>query len=277
MMKMKKYLILLLLVLLLMSCLPASAAQNRRLTLERAVMINDNQIVLEFSEPVAYALHAKYLPYSCIRMVTDTGGVGVVGQADTNDPNNIGKYLQWGGRLQFVDDKHDRVVWTFNNMGHLGCNSAADVMARTGLLGLEKFQKYHMVFCIEELPDEEPATDAKVINITTADGEVFLQPTRCQGWEAVLVPITINRGYAVNAEKFEDVGTGQSGFKVTYDAPVLALGNLEPLADTTEKINVETVVRNEPIMVAAILGGSLLVSTALIVVSVLLRKKKKAV
>lgn len=276
-MKMKKCLILLLVVLLLMSCLPASAAQDRKLTVERAIMINDNQIVVEFSEPVAFSLHARYAPYVCIRMVSDTGGVSVVAAADTDDPNNIGKHLQWGGQLQFVDDKHDRAIWTFSNVGHLGCNSAADVMARTGLLGLEKYQKLHTVFCIEELPDEEPATDAKVINITTADGEVFLQPTRCQGWEAVLVPITINRGYAVNPEKFESIGSGQSGFKVTYETPVLALGNLEPLADTTEKINVETVVRNEPIMVAAILGGSLLVSAALIVVSVLLRKKKKAV
>ena len=92
-----------------------------------------------------------------------------------------------------------------------------------------------------------------------------------------MLPITVDRSYTVNPEKFEDVGTGQSGFKVTYDAPILTLGDLEPLADTAEKMQVETVVRNEPIMVAAILGGSLLVSAALIVVSVLLRKKKKAV
>jgi len=271
-MKMKKMIIALLLVVLLASvCVQAS---DRKLTLDRAIAISDTQIILEFSEPIAINKYETNSgPFVVVRYVNSGGGVYRI--MDDKSPD-YGTYLQWTGALNYVDSKHDRLVFTVYG-SVFGVNTLSGIFNYEGKLA--EFKDCNIVMTVEELPYDYGVghySDNTICNITTKDGEIYLTPTRHVGYEACNIPIEINHRYPVDLTMME--GTEEKAEPVTYDY------SLVTLADGTERFEKETditsimdVKKNNPLIVAAILGGSSLVCLGLIVVAVIMSKKRKAV
>jgi hypothetical protein len=90
---------------------PVAAADT--LTLNRAVAINDNQIVLEFSEPIAVNLNGSNRgPWCALRLVGENDTLAWSGGAE-----NAGTALQFPGTMMFLDSKHDRIIWSMTPGG----------------------------------------------------------------------------------------------------------------------------------------------------------------
>lgn len=272
-MKIKRIITALLLAILLLGALPVAAAE-RELVCEAMYQVNDTQIVIEFSEPVALNLHgSNYGPYVALRMVNTTGGTTRI----TNLKSRYyGEIMQWDGTLRYLDSKHDRLIWTFNDFGHCGAQSITDVRNRVGELGEDAYSSYVMTLVMEEVPFTEPATDLAVCNITTEDGEVFLTPTKPTGWEKVIMEPELHFGYAFDEALIEGISKSNSSFHFEHEGSLIAPGELEPLSQEPQAVTVQ-VIKNDPIVIAAILGGCALVCVILIAVALVIRNKRKAV
>ncbi len=262
-MNIKKIIVALLLMLTMLACLPVSAAEERRLTLDRVVQINDMQLILEFSEPVAINYHdVNRGPYCVVRIRKANQGVTRVsgGQYDQ-------QYLQWDGSLQYVDSKHDRLVWTMTN-GKIDANSITDILNYNGYL--QNYKEQLVSFTIEEVPYDQSGgyTNNAINNIPTEVGEVYLTPARPANWESVNMPIEVNFNYDVDLSHVESVARPE-----TYDHALMEQGIGAVVEETPAMTQV---VKNDPLILAAILGGGALVCAALIVVAVVISKKRKA-
>lgn len=267
---MKKISIALLATLMLLMLIPVSAAE-RTLTLDRVVQINNNQLVLEFSEPIAVNLKGEnYGPWCAIRL-NDGSGQPV----RINDDTSVyyGEYLQWAGSIQFTDSRHDRLHWTLSDLGHIGVNSITDISSFSGALA--DFSHLQVAFALEEVPYDAEAVyvDNAVCNITTADGEVYLRPTLPNGWEKCNLPITVNYGYRVDLSALESVEIAK-----TYDYDLVVNGSAldieENVDEQSPEVQLVRSLRNDPLILAAIIGGSVVLSTLLIVIGVIIKKKK---
>ena len=268
---MKKILIVLLIMTLLAGvCVQAA---DRKLTLDRAVAISDTQIILEFSEPIAINKYeSNYGPWIAIRYVRSDGGVYRI--MDDKSPH-YGTYLQWNGAVNYVDSKHDRLVFTLQG-------SVFDVDTLTGIFSyqgkLEEFKDCNIVICVEEVPFDTAGhySDNAISNITTRDGEVHLTPTRHVGYEACNIPIEVNYGYRVDLSMMEVTAEKREPISVDYSLVTLADGT-EQLEEETDAPTIMDVKKNNPLLVAAILGGGAIVCLGLIVVAVIMNKKRKVV
>lgn len=277
-MKIRKIIALFLLAALLLAGLPVSAAE-RKLTLDRAVQINETQIVLEFSEPIALNLNAKYGPYFALRLV------------DAGQPTTItniksvyyGEYLQWPGTVKYVDNKHDRLIWTMNGPA-IGVGTISGVVNHIGELA--EYAHLPATFTLEEVPvsTEEMFVDNKICNVTTRDGQVYLTPTLPTGWEKCNVLIEKDFEYEV------DLSHTESTFEyMSYQGQDLVMnGSLmevekpttdseEVLQEVQKEIQTIRVSKNDPMWIAGILGGGTLVLVVLVVIGLVVRKKRKAV
>lgn len=260
-MKVKQIIIALLLAVLLLACLPVSAAEERKLTLDRVVQINDMQLILEFSEPIAINYHdVNRGPYCIVRIRKANQGVTRVsgGQYDR-------QYLQWDGMIQYVDSNHDRLVWTMTS-GKIDANSITDIRNFNGYL--QNYKDQLVSFTIEEVPYDQSGgyTNNAINNITTEDGEVYLTPTRPAGWESVNMPIEVDFNYDVDLSHVEAVTRPE-----TYDFALMEKGT----GQTTQAETAIGIVANNPLVVAAILGGGAVVCVGLIMVAVVITKKRK--
>ena len=261
-MKMKKIWIALLLMLTILASLPVLAAEERKLTLDRVVQINDMQLILEFSEPVAINYHeVNRGPYCVIRIRKPNQSVTRVsgGQYDK-------QYLQWDGSLQYVDSNHDRLVWTMTS-GKIDGNTITEIRNFNGYL--QNYKDQIVSFTIEEVPYDQTGgyTNNAINNITTEDGEVYLTPTRPANWESVNMAIEVDFGYDVDLSHVESVARPE-----TYNYALMEKGE----GATAQPDAATVVVANNPITVAAILGGGALVCAALIAVAIVIAKKRKA-
>lgn len=268
-MKMKKIIIALLAVLMILACLPVSAAE-RELTFERAVQINDTQLVLEFSEPVAINLHnSNYGPYIVIRLVNSAGGTTRFDRADVMHPQ-FNTHLQWTGSLQYLDEEHDRLLWTITGTT-VGVTTITDIVNYSGELA--DYTDRRVAIAIEEVPFDQTTVTANnaIDNITTEDGEVYLTPTYPSGWERVVAPFEVNFSYPTDLSDVQPIGqTKQDAF--TEDI----LGHGEYVEPEPEEIPVTRVLKNNTMIVVAILGGCVLLSVLMIVISLVVRKKRRA-
>ncbi len=273
-MNIKKIIVSLLLVALMLACLPVSAAE-RKLTCDAVYQVNDMQIVIEFSEPIAFNLNGSNAgPGVMLRMLSNIGSMAHV--SDIKSPN-YGNPMQWNGTLQYLDSKHDRLIWTFTQIGYMGCQSIADIQNRVGELGEPAYDSYVLAFVIEEEPFIKPGTDLGICNITTEDGEVALTPTKPTGYEKLAIEPVINYSYPIDKNKIEGITRGSSSFTFEYDGgSVINPGELESLSKENEELKME-VVKNDPIILAVILGGSVLLCALLIVAGIVVRKKRKVV
>ena len=262
MMKMRKILTAMLLVIVLLATLPVAAQEKRVLTLDRAVQINDTQIVLEFSEPIAVNYHGSNTnPWIAIRM-------GQSCYADVCD--ECGGHLQWWGGYEYVDSKRDRLLFTM--LPNMGIDNINDIRNRAGKLAHHK--DLNLWFCIEETPYNADIAyvDNKVCNITTLDGEVYLTPTFSEGYEKCNVALDVDFNYEIDFGKVMDLGG------TVIDRTLLVGGETISIEAPIENEDVPTtVVRNNPIIVALMLSGGALLAVILLGIGVLVRKKKKAV
>ena len=281
-MKMKRFIITLLLLAILLSCVGVSATE-RRLTMDRAIMINDSQIVVEFSEPIAMNKFETHpwatAPWISVRLVDSSGGLQRI--TDAKSPYYDVR-TQWAGSVMYVDSKHDRLIFTFTEDA-LGVNTLMGVINREGLLA--DFEKCNVVFSLEEVPYDAAGhySDGRVCNVTTRDGEVYLTPTRFNGYESCNIPIEIDYNYKVDLSATEPT---QEKKEIVFDYSLAAVADDATIADEAaeeaERLDIQQekpmdrVLKNDPILVAAILGGSALLSLLLVVIAVVIRKKRRA-
>lgn len=271
-MKLKRIIIALLVVLLCLGCLPVQATEDNTLKIERAVMINDKQIVIEFSEPVAFNFHEKNRgPHIAVRLIDALGRLIKFTKCDILDPY-YGMNMQWNGTHQFVDSKHDRIIWTISDR-NLGMENIRQIIDYQERLAPYK-DKNRVVIVIEEVPYDTNAayTDNTICNITTADGKHYLTPLMPDGWERTNTPLTIDYSYRVDPSKFESV---EQEKKIPNP---LAKGNgvvIEDLKETEEP-TVTQVVKNNSAIAAGILGGGIVLSVGLAALVIGIKKRKAA-
>lgn len=272
-MNMKKILSMLLLMAVLLTGFTVSAAE-RKLTLDRAVQINSTQIILEFSEPIAINKYQEnFGPWIAIRLLTD-GQPTVVSDAKSL---YYGQHLQWGGSVEYVDSKHDRLVWTINQSA-IGVDTIEEIRNYAGELA--NYKHLPMALTLEEYPydTDHRFTDNAICNVTTRDGSVYLSPTLPYGWEKCNMLIEVDDSYPVDLSATESVVEG-----ISFDRQLLFRGSevdaKEPVDEPVTVPREEPVfmLKNEPRIIAAILGGSVAVFVLLFAIALIVRKKRKGV
>lgn len=274
-MKLKNILVPLLMVIALLCCLPAQAAE-RQLTVKRAIQINDKEIVIEFSEPIALNYHQTNRgPHMALRVTNAAGNIQRYKEEILHPSYDA--VLQWNGTIQFVDEKHDRLIWTLTD-GTFGCSSVTQILNWEGLHGVYK-DKYFVTFGIEEVPYDTtvPTADGKLCNITTADGEVYLTPLYLSGWEACNLPVEVNFGYKVDRSQFNPSESINEIKGITKNPISEGNGPIEEIMDDPmDEIQVTQVVQNNPFVIAIILGAGVAVAVLLVLVITLIKKRKAA-
>ncbi len=183
---------------------PVSAQEDRTLTVDRVVQISDYDIVIEFSEPIAFNLHdsSSRGPWVSLRIVN----AGMVIQFDSGMVD-IGNALQWMGSLAFTDETHDKLIFSIEP-STFGVKNINDITSFKGELA--KFRAGNQVhFVIEEIcfRQDIPFSNGCLDNITTADGEVYLWGNRHSPgtYDAVSLPIEVDYTYQVDMTKLESI------------------------------------------------------------------------
>ena len=222
---MKKWLaILAVAVLALGLALPAAAADELKLT--RAVKINDTQIVLEFSAPVAVNLHEENRgPFMAIRYTDEQQNLQWDGAENQGIPR------QFEGSWEFVDETQDKIIWTLNENGLFGFVTIDEIMNFEGEAAPWNWCK--VMFCMEEVPYGENVGvgNGKLNNVTTLDGETELSGTRQKPgwWDGLYAEIEVDDDYVLSS------GGGQQGTQTPTgsDNPPIAIGET-PIASVPE-------------------------------------------
>lgn len=271
---MKKFLLVVLVILMLGMAVSVHAQERRDLTLDRAVIISDTEIVLEFSEPIVLnKFQSSRGPWLDIRIVDKWDSTRY-----TYDSHGVGTAIQWDGTTQWVDEKHDRILFTLTEE-RLGCNTLSEIMSFSGELAEFKDNGWKAIITIEEVPSTTPAADGRVENITTLDGEVYLWPTRPTGWEAANMDLTsdiIDYSYHIDRSRLLPF----SGADQSWDFDIVSVGDGPEFEEINTELQTEivqqTVIRNNPLRIVLILGVGLGVAVISSVVILVVQKKRKA-
>lgn len=242
------------------------------LTVKRAVQVSKNQIVLEFSEPIAIGLTQSRGPFVGLRLVKKGGNAAI--RTDDDRTN-----LQWLFSTQFLDAKHDRLLLTMSASA-LEITNIDDIRNYSGELARYADRGWEMRLVIEEIPDDKTNySDGGVCNITTPDGLKVLFPTHISGYESVSVLVEKDLTYPVDETKTEStqviVGLDADTILIVDGAEYLEVKNEE---DQNAQVIVKTVevVKNNPLVVGLVLVGSVLVAAAIVLIPLLINKKRKA-
>ena len=263
---MKKILTCLMLAMLLFSLATSVAAQDAPiLKLDRVVQISDTELVFEFSEPVVINKLDPNSngPFVGRRVVDKKGGVQHIGEDATL------VYLQWKGSLSYVDNKHDRILWTMSGQA-LGLTTIPEVLAwKAELADFRESCQIRLV--IEEIPYNKGVSDRDggVFNITTEDGSRNLFATHITGWESTQMPLEKQYNYEIDRAALESIRLP------LYEGTVLYNGvEYQALAeDAGVQTVTRTVVRNQPLVIVAILGGGILLGLLVLVAAAVMGKK----
>ena len=272
-MKLKKKIVFLLVVVLFLGCMPAYATQENTLKIERAVLINDTQVVIEFSEPIAFNFHQKNRgPHIAIRLIDSHGYMIKHTRCEVTDAY-YNRNMQWNGSHQFVDDQHDRIIWTIAD-GNLGMKNIKEILNMSGRLEPYK-GKNRVVIVIEEVPYDTNVTytDNAICNVTTDDGKHYLTPLMPAGWERTNTPLTIDYTYHVMPSKFESVERDAN-----MPNPLsMGDGRFELESETkVDESGPNLVVKNNPAIATGIIIGGIVLASAMAIVIVWLKKRKAA-
>lgn len=254
----KSILTFLLIFVVMLGFLPAQA-QEEFVTLDRIVQVNDTQIVLEFSEPVRINTKA---PHVDIRVVNQN----INWPIRTKD----GHYLQWLGNMSYADDKHDRIVWTLREGGLFGLTKIDDILNWNGEMEQFHVGANRVIFDLEDLAFNVDTSmrNGRIDNIVSADGKRYLHPMIPAQPEACHFNITKDYSYRIDASKFESLYN-----QPQYEGSILFDGSEIEREPIPEDVTVD-MVKNDPIIVAAILGGATVFGVLLVVVALVIRKKK---
>ena len=125
---------------------PGKEVTDEDLHAKRAVMINENTIVIEFSAPVEFSGDH---PFNGIRLTDSTFGV----RRGTVD--GIEDYLQWTGSLKVYSKDPSKIIWTFNEKGDSwtkfkGMFPELEPIVDKSDERLVQFTKYTPYFCSKE-------------------------------------------------------------------------------------------------------------------------------
>lgn len=242
------------------------------LTVKRVVQVGKNQIVVEFSEPIAVALTQARGPFMALRLVTKGGNAAI----KTDDGKS---YLQWLFSAQYLDSKHDRLLCTMSSVA-LGVDTIDGIRTFQGELAQYANRNWELRFVIEEYPDDKTNySDCGVCNITTPDGSKMLFPTHIGGYEAVASLVEIDLNYAFDPTLAEST---QIVVGLDADTIVMIDGAEYRAAQEEEDDTVDTIVKtveivkNDPLVIALVLGGGVLLSLVIVLIAVLVTKKRKA-
>lgn len=241
------------------------------LTVKRAVQVSKNQVIVEFSEPIAVALTQARGPFIALRLVSKGGNAAI----RTNDDKG---YLQWQMGAQFVDSKHDRLLLTMSTVA-LEVDTIDGIRSFEGALAAYAGRNLELRLVIEEYPDDRTNySDCGVCNITTPDGKKVLFPTHVSGFEAVSVILERDLKYGFDPNLLEStqaiIGLEADTIVMydgaTYESKQVAVDE-KPVIIKTEEV-----VKNDPLVMALVLGGGLLIGLVAVVVAICVSKKRKA-
>lgn len=274
------------LLLSLLLPMQANEPKTRTVYLEGAYKVNEKQIVFDFSEPIKVN---QKLPWTDVRMTNKQGGI--IGKYD-KDGVRVGNYLWTAIDIRYVDQSHDKLLFTM--VGSMwGCDGITDLLTGNGTFHEEpekdaEIKKnladgtYRFLLGMEELflvTKYEYMADGMVKNFCAeADETVYLKPTRLTSGECVhswldeLQPLPSS--IKIDESKAEPLIKNQS-----WDFDIMAQGKYLPGEEPAEDLSAdsETVkqVKNDPLIIAIILGAGVLVGITMIVIGVLMTKKKK--
>ena len=254
-----------LMLCLLVGLLPAQAEEFKAVDLVAAYRISDNRAVFEFSEPIKLG---GTLPCIDVRMTSTLGGI--IPKRD--EAGNLVDYYRWRSlNYQYLDHEHDKIVLTlggatFDDLyaGNWdGCTAAIK----------EKIDKgtYRFLIGIEEeylTSPNEQLRDGMLKNLVSeADPNVYVWPNRLDAgecaywWVDELLPKPAD--LVVDEAKFESMsGKGQD-----WDHEIIKLAAAE------ESIPEQLVVKNDPLVIAAILSAGVLVVLVVLIVTLLSKRK----
>ncbi len=242
------------------------------LTVKRVVQVSNTQVVIEFSEPIAVALTQARGPFLALRLVTKGNNAAIRSDDDT-------EHLQWQFSAQFLDSKHDRLLCTMSTVAQ-GVNTIDGIRNFAGNLSQYASRNWEMRFIIEEYPDDRNNyADCGVCNITTPDGSKVLFPTHVGGFEAVALLVEKDLNYAFDPNLVEptQVMAGLDADVIVMMDGAEYLAMREDEEDATQPIvNLVEVVKNDPMIIALMLGGGLVVGALAVLIAVLVSKKRKA-
>lgn len=154
------------------------------LTIKSAAAINDTQVVLEFSGPIAINLQEENRgPFMAIRYVDESGNLVWSGEPEESTS------LQFEGSYTYYNDEHTQILWTMNEASTLHANTLTDVLTYAG--ELSAYSDSDIMFCIEEVPYADiDMGNALICNITNENGTVHLAATKLGGWDGTYVTLT---------------------------------------------------------------------------------------
>jgi len=245
--------------------------QEDWLTVKRAVQVSKNQIVVEFSEPIAVALTQARGPFIALRLVTKGGNAAI----RTDDDKG---YLQWQFGAQYVDSKHDRLLLTMSTVA-LEVDTIDGIRNFEGALAAYAGRNLELRLVIEEYPDDKANySDCGVCNITTPDGKKMLFPTHIGGYEAVsvLVEKDLNYAFDPNLAESTQVAVGlDADTIVMYDGATYQ-SDQDKDDESSAIVKTEEVVKNDPLIMVLLLGGGLLIGLVAVGVALLVGKNRKA-
>ena len=202
----------------LLTALPV-AAEDSAVTLERVVQINDYQLVLEFSQPIAFNYYSlSNGPFWAIR-ITDAS-YKLQKSGNTN--------LQWPGVLTYADAYHDRLLFTLSS-SRLGIDTITGIMNFEGQLSA--FKGSLVTFCFEEVPGgQSQGNDGFVGNVYDSIGMVQLAANRKGTVDGLYVPIEKDFSYSIDFSATEGIPNARVDAEVYVDTlpPETQLGTSEP-------------------------------------------------
>jgi hypothetical protein len=263
-------------VLLAVVCLLASlsfavqAEEEPWVTLDRVVQVNKNQIICEFSEPIAINITQEKGPFVAIRVVK--AGGGGLRRTETN------ARMEWQFSIQYLDAKHDRLLCTMSTVA-LNLDDITDIINWRGALAPYKDTGVEVRFIIEELPDDTTNySDCGVCNITSVDGTKVLLPTYTSGYEAAQEFIEVDLNYEFDTSMVSSVvqnsGLDADTIVAMKGSEYLAMQGEQGGAEAPPVTTVE-VVKNDPLVVALVLGGGVVIGGAVLAVALIVTRKRK--
>lgn len=169
------------------------------LVVERVVAIDDYNIVVEFSDSVAFNLNGSAIgPWVAIRVMD---GASLI--SDSGGPAQI------GGTVNFISDgTTSRMIFTMDTNNAMGVTALPAFLNKEG--DFARFADYDIMFCIEEIHAKVGATpkDYLVENVTTTDGAVALKATtdveQDAHYEGCYMPIEMDPEYVLYPETEEE-------------------------------------------------------------------------
>lgn len=230
------------------------------------IQISDKELLIEFSEPIAFNVNnVNRGPFICIRFVNKSDTVVWL-----NNDSKTKQAIQWQGSISTLRNDRSKLVFTLTSTAY-GIKNISDITACKGELAQYAEQGYTPKFCIEEVPynTKAPYTDGLVCNVTSPDGTRGLLANRPSGYESSVMAIqSVDYNYPIDRTNL--VSAADRGLDATIKVSLSAT----PFeAKPEQEVITQTVVHNDPLIVAVILGAGVLLAGAAVGISLVIRKK----